>query len=178
MAAFEEILNDLRNRKFAPVYFLMGEESYFIDQISNYIESNALTPDEKEFNQLVMYGSDTDAASVINTAKRFPMMAQYQVVLIKEAQNLKKIEDLVYYVEKPSPSTILVINFKYKKLDKRLRLSKLLAKNSVLFESKKLYDNQVPAWISDYLKKRSVSIDQKAAMLLTEFSGQRFVKGG
>lgn len=176
MAAFEDILKDLRNKKFAPIYFLMGEEAYFIDQISDYIEKNALTPEEKEFNQLVMYGSDTDAASVINAAKRFPMMAQKQVVIVKEAQNLKKIEDLVYYVEQPSASTILVVSYKYKKLDKRMRLSKLLAKNAILFESKKIYDNQVPAWISDYLKKRSVAIDQKAAMLLTEFLGNDLSK--
>lgn len=176
MVTFDNIVQDLRNRKFAPVYFLMGEESYFIDQITNYIEKNVLTSDEKEFNQLVLYGNDVDIAAVINSAKRYPMMAQHQVVIVKEAQNIKKIEDLAFYMAKPLESTILVINYKYKTLDKRLKVSKLIAEKGVLFDSKKIYDNQVPQWISSYLKKRKVGIDLKAGTLLTEFLGNNLSK--
>lgn len=176
MVTFDDIVKDLRNRKFAPVYFLMGEETYFIDQISNYIEKNALTSDEKEFNQLVLYGNDVDISAVINSAKRYPMMAKHQVVIVREAQNIKKIEDLAFYMAKPLESTILVINYKYKTLDKRLKVSKLLADKGVLFESKKIYENQVPQWISDYLKKRNVTIGPKASTLLTEFLGNDLSK--
>ena len=122
MKDFEKIMTDLRNKVFQPVYFLMGEEPYYIDKISDYIEKNVLDEAEKSFNQTVLYGLDTDIENIINTAKRYPMMSKYQVVIVKEAQNIKNFDNLVYYVEAPLKSTILVINYKYKKLDKRKTL--------------------------------------------------------
>jgi DNA polymerase-3 subunit delta len=128
-----DILRDLKNKIYKPVYFLMGEEAYYIDVITDYIATNVLTDSEKEFNQVVMYGKDTTALNVINAAKRFPMMSQYQVVIVKEAQTLDKIDDLHFYVEKPLKSTILVLNYKYKSLDKRKKLYRDLTQNGVVF---------------------------------------------
>lgn len=170
MKEFEELLKDLKNKIYKPIYFLMGEESYYIDQVTDYISKHVLTEAEKTFNQVVLYGKDTDVVTIINAARRFPMMSNYQVVIVKEAQELKKIEELLAYVEKPLKSTILVINYKYDTLDKRTKFSKALA-NHVLIEFKKMYDNQVPAWIISYLKKTNMTIDAEAAELLTEFLG-------
>lgn len=173
---FETILSDLKNKKYVPIYFLMGDESYFIDKITDYISANVLTESDKAFNQTVLYGKDVDIASVINAAKRFPMMAEHQVIIVKEAQNINQIEDLVYYAENPLKSTLLVLNYKYKKLDKRKKLYKILDKSAVLFESKKLYDNQVPDWITKYLKTRNKEIQPTGALLLTEFLGSDLSK--
>jgi DNA polymerase-3 subunit delta len=141
---FEKILKDLKNKVYYPIYFLHGEEAFFIDQISNFIQKNVLNDQEKELNQMVLYGKDTDIKQVISAAKRFPMMASQQVIIVKEAQHLAQIDLLSSYAEKPLQSTILVFCYKYKKIDGRLKVSKILKKNHVLFESKKLYDNQVP----------------------------------
>lgn len=168
---FESILQDLKNKKYAPIYFLMGDESYFIDKITDYIANNVLEESEKAFNQTVLYGKDVDAAAVINTAKRFPMMSEHQVVIVKEAQNIRNIEDLQYYVQNPLNSTLLVINYKYKKLDKRKKLYKEVDKKGVLFESKKLYEDKVPDWITKFLKSKGFDIQPTAALLLTEFLG-------
>ncbi|MBN1184767.1 MAG: DNA polymerase III subunit delta [Bacteroidales bacterium] len=168
---YQEILRDLKNKIYKPIYFLMGEETYFIDVITDYIAENVLTDAEKTFNQMVLYGKDTDIATVINTAKRFPMMANYQVVIVKEAQNLKNIDDLIYYAEKPLKSTLLVINYKYKKLDKRKKLFKVLSDTAVLFDSARLYDDKIPAWATGYLRERNRAIDPAAVMMLVEFLG-------
>lgn len=173
---FESILKDLKNKKYAPVYFLMGEESYFIDKITDYIANNILKEEEKAFNQTILYGKDVDAAAVINTAKRFPMMSEHQVVIVKEAQNIRNIEDLQYYVQNPLNSTLLVINYKYKKLDKRKKLYKEVDKKGVLFESKKLYEDKIPDWITKYLKAKGFDIQPTAALLLTEFLGAELSK--
>ncbi|MBN2485066.1 MAG: DNA polymerase III subunit delta [Bacteroidales bacterium] len=173
---FDSILSDLQQKKYMPIYFLMGDEAYFIDQLTDYIAQNVLSEAEKAFNQTVIYGKDTDIANVINSAKRYPMMAPYQVVIVKEAQNIRNIDDLVYYAQKPLKSTILVVNYKYKTLDKRKRLVKELEKNGVLFESKKLYDNQVPDWITKYLSKRGFQVQPTAALLLSEFLGAELGK--
>jgi DNA polymerase III subunit delta len=167
----EQILSDLKNKIYHPVYFLCGEESYFIDEISNYIQNNILNDAEKTFNQLVLYGKDTDIATVINSAKRFPMMANYQVVIVKEAQLIKNIDDLVYYIEKPLKSTLLVINYKYSKLDKRKKIYKTITEKCIFFESARLYENKIPDWITAYLKRKNYTIEPKAAELLTEFLG-------
>lgn len=171
MKDFEKIMSDLQKRVFHPVYFLMGEEPYYIDKISDYIEKNALEEAEKSFNLTVVYGLDTDMANIINAAKRYPMMSEYQVVIVKEAQNIKNIDNLVYYVQAPLKSTILVINYKYKKLDKRTKFYTTLSKNATVFESKKLYDNQIPDWISGYLKQNGLVIQPEAAVLLSEYLG-------
>jgi DNA polymerase-3 subunit delta len=170
-ATYEEIISDVKKRIFKPVYFLAGEEPYYIDLITDYIEENVLTEAEKSFNQVVFYGDDTSVPAVIETSRRFPMMASHQVVIIKEAQTLRKIDDLLIYAEKPLNSTILVLNYKYKVLDKRTKLYKILDSHHVYFESGRLRDYQVPAWIEKYLMTKGIKIDPSASALLTEFLG-------
>lgn len=173
---YEKIIEDLKKKIYHPIYFLSGDEAYFIDKITDFISKNVLTEEEKAFNQLVLYGKDTNIEDVDNTARRYPMMANYQVVIVKEAQSLKKIENIIYYAEKPLKSTILVFSYKYGTLDKRKKVYKVLEKNGVLFESKKLYDNKIPAWITDYLKEKNYTIDPVAARLLNEFLGNDLSK--
>jgi DNA polymerase-3 subunit delta len=168
---YEEIIADLKKRIFKPVYFLAGEEPYYIDLITDYIEGNVLTETEKSFNQIVIYGEDTSLPAIIETSRRFPMMASHQVVIVKEAQSVKKIEDLIIYVEKPMPSTILVINYKYKSIDKRTKLYKALETHAVYFESARLRDYQVPAWIEHYLMTQGIKTDPSASAMLTEYLG-------
>lgn len=176
MMSFEQIVSDLKNKIYKPIYFLSGEESYYSDIITKYIQDNALSETEKAFNQTIIYGKDTEISTVINTAKRYPMMANYQVVIVKEAQNIKDIDDLVHYASNPLKSTILVINYKYKTLDKRKKLYKVINDNCVLLESKKLYDNEVPQWINAYLRNKNRTIDPGAGMLMTEFLGNDLSK--
>lgn len=173
---FEQILQDLRNQIYHPVYLLAGEEPFFIDEISNEIERNVLSDSEKEFNQTVLYGRDVDVSTIVSYAKRFPMMANYQVLIIKEAQNVKNLDELVTYAESPLESTILVLCHKYKKYDKRKSLVKTVQKKGVFFESVKLYDNQLPDWIVDKLKKANYSITPKAAVMMAEFLGNDLSK--
>lgn len=168
----KQIVTNIKQGNFKPVYFLMGEEPYYIDKISDYIEENILDEAEKGFNQMVLYGRDISIDDIVANAKRFPMMAEHQVVIVKEAQDLSRtIEKLISYVENPQPSTILVLNYKYKKLDKRKGLYKALRKNSIVFESKKLYENQVADWIRRVLSPKDYSISPKAAQMLVEFLG-------
>ena len=170
-ASFDGILSDLRNRIFKPVYFLAGEEPYFIDIISDYIEEKVLSEADKAFNQIIVYGDDTNIAAVIDTARRFPMMASHQVVIVKEAQSLKKIDDLAIYLEKPLQSTLLVFCYKYKSLDKRTKLYKMLESSAVYFDSPRLRDYQIPAWIESYLMKRGIKTEPSASAMLTEYLG-------
>lgn len=179
----EQIVQDLKNKKYKPIYFLHGEESYYIDLISDYIENQVLSEAEKGFNQTVLYGKDTDIMTVLNAAKRFPMMSEYQVVIVKEAQNLKfskeekkDADPFAAYLENPLKSTILVFCYKYGTLDKRLKIAKLIEKNGLLFESKKLYDNQVAEWVNKYLASRSLTINPKAAALIGEYLGTHLSK--
>ena len=169
--AYEEIVRDLKNRIYKPVYYLMGEESYYIDRISDYIAQTVLTEEEREFNQTILYGSDTEVATIINAAKRYPMMSEYQVVIVREAQNIKKMEELSYYLQKPLMSTILVICHKHGVLDRRKKLAAEIDKVGVLFESKKIKDSQLPGFISSYLKRKSVDIEPKASEMMAEFVG-------
>jgi DNA polymerase-3 subunit delta len=168
---YEEIISDLKKRIFKPVYFLAGEESYYIDLIREYIEENVLPEAEKSFNQVVLYGEDTTVPAIIDAARRFPMMSSHQVVIVKEAQTLRKIEDLIFYLEKPLPSTILVINYKYRAIDKRTKLYKALESQSLYFESPRLRDYQVPAWIERYLMVQGIKTDPNASAMLTEYLG-------
>jgi len=168
---FDEIIGNLQKKIYHPIYFLMGEETYFIDKISDYISENVLTDAEKGFNQSVLYGKDLEPNTIISNARRFPMMANYQVIIVREAQNIKKIEDLEPYVKNPLNSTVLVINYKYKTLDKRKTFTKLLDQKGVLFESKKIYDNQLPAWITSYLKDQNYSISPQASAMIAEYLG-------
>jgi DNA polymerase-3 subunit delta len=170
-ATFEEIMSDLKNRIYKPVYFLAGDEPYYIDFITNYIEEKILPEAEKSFNQMILYGEDTSMATIIETSRRFPMMSNHQVVIVKEAQTLKRIDDLVIYIEKPLLSTILVFNYKYKVLDKRTKLYKLIDSNAVYFESNRLRDYQVPQWIERYLMVKGIKTEPNASAMLTEYLG-------
>ena len=173
----KSIITDIKNGRTKPIYFLMGEEPYYIDGISKYIEKNVLADEEKGFNQMVLYGRDVSIDEIVSNAKRFPMMAEKQVIIVKEAQDLSRtIENLVAYVNNPQPTTILVFCYKYKTLDKRKKLAKTIAKSGVLFESKKLYDNQVPDWIKRVLAGKGFTITPKAAQMLVEFLGNDLSK--
>ena len=139
-----QITKDIKARNIKPIYFFMGEEPYYIDKLTEFIEDNVLQEHEKDFNQTVVYGRDVSIEDVISNAKRFPMMAEYQVVIVKEAQELSRtIDKLESYAENPQPTTVLVFAYKYKTLDKRKKITKILAKSGVVFESKKLYENKV-----------------------------------
>ena len=173
---FEQIIQELKQKKYRPIYFLMGDEGYYIDEITNYIANNVLSEEEKGFNQSILYGKDVETTEIIHAARRFPMMSQHQVIIVKEAQNIAKIEDLEVYANNPLHSTILVVNYRYKTLDKRKKVYKSLAKNGVIFEAKKLYDNQVPQWINSYLNNKGKTIEPKASVLLTEFLGSDLSK--
>jgi DNA polymerase III subunit delta len=170
------ILADLKNKKYRPFYFLSGEETYYIDLISDYIEDNVLDESEKAFNLSVLYGKETDYLTIASEAKRYPMMGEHQVVIVKEAQNIKDLDKLEPYIENPQPSTILVICYKYKTIDKRTKFSKAIASKGVYLESKKLYDSQVPDWINSFMKNKPCSISPKSALLLTEFLGNDLSK--
>ncbi|WP_299113719.1 DNA polymerase III subunit delta [uncultured Winogradskyella sp.] len=169
----KQLVSAIKEGDLKPIYFLMGEEAYYIDKISGFIEDNVLDEAEKGFNQMVLYGRDVSIDDIVSNAKRYPMMAERQVVIVKEAQDLSRtIEKLAQYAENPQPTTVLVINYKYKKLDKRKALYKAINKNGgVVFESKKLYDNQVPDWIRRVLKGQGYDISPKAAQMLVEFLG-------
>lgn len=168
---YEEIISDLKKRIFKPVYFLAGDEPYYIDVLTDFIEEKVLQESEKAFNQMVLYGEDATMQLIIDTARRFPMMASHQVIIVREAQSLKKIEDLVYYLEKPLMSTILVFNYKYKVIDKRTKLYKALETQGAYFESMRLRDYQIPPWIERYLMVKGIKIDPGASATLTEYLG-------
>ncbi len=167
------IVSDIKKGDIKPIYFLMGEESYYIDKISEFIENNILSESERGFNQMIIYGRDASIDDIVSNAKRFPMMAEKQVIIVKEAQELSRtIENLAVYVENPQPTTVLVVCYKYKKLDARKKLAKLIKKKGyVLFESKKLYENQVSDWIRKVLTGKKYNIEPKAVQMLVEFLG-------
>jgi DNA polymerase-3 subunit delta len=180
-----DILKDVKNRKFKPLYLLHGEEPYFIDHISNYMESHILSDAEKGFNQTVLYGKDTDIMTVLNAAKRYPMMADYQVIIVKEAQEMKwgkedgdkkGINPVLSYLENPLNSTILVFCYKYGKFDKRKKTYKAIEKNGLVFESASLYDNKIPGWIEGYATEKKYRISAQAAAMLCEYLGNDLSK--
>ncbi len=172
MNEIKNIVSDIKNGAVKPIYFLMGEEPYYIDKISDYIEKNILEESEKGFNLQVMYGRDVTVDDIVGAAKRYPMMAEKQVIIVKEAQDLSRsIEKLVAYANQPQPTTVLVLNYKYKKLDKRKKLHKAIAKTGLVFESKKLYDNKVADWIRRVLSGKNYQIAPKAAQMLVDFLG-------
>ncbi len=183
---YEQIISELKKKIYHSIYFLQGEEPFYIDQIAEFIEENVLSDSEKEFNQTVVYGKEIDAATLVSYAKRYPMMATHQVLIVKEAQNIKSFlkdekdatkkgkelkDPLIEYFLKPTSSTILVFCFKYKTLDKRKKISKVIEKNAVLFESKKLYDDKIPDWIKARVLSLGYLINQKAMMLMSEYLG-------
>lgn len=167
----DDILRELRSKQYRPIYYLMGEEAYYIDLISDYIMDNVLTDMEKEFNLSVVYGVDVDIATVINAAKRYPMMSEHQVVIVKEAQSIRNIDELSYYLQKPLRSTILVMCHKHGVLDRRKKLAAEIEKVGILFESKKLKEAQLPAFITSYMKRKGVDLEPKATSMLADFVG-------
>ncbi len=197
MKEINQILLDLKRKIYKPIYFLSGEEAYYIDLISDYIENNVLEEADKEFNQTIVYGKDVDLLSVLGLAKQFPMMSDYQVVIVKEAQNIKELNksnggdddsmasknvsnnatpQFLNYINNPQATTILVFCFKYKSIDKRSAIAKALQKHAVFLESTKMYDNQLPEWITNYIKDKNYTINPKATFLLAEFLGNDLSK--
>ena len=174
--SYTKIISDLKQKKYAPIYFLMGEEPYFIDKISDYIEKNVLQEHEKDFNLTVFYGKDSTEENIIATAKRFPMMAEKQVVIVKEAQQLKDIQLFENYVKSPQASTILVFCHKYKKIDGRKSVGKILKKTSVMFTSSKLRDYELPDWIKKIVSVNKMVINPKNTLLLAEYLGADLAK--
>jgi len=173
---FENLRDKIKAGVFYPVYLFQGEEPYYIDQLTDLLIEKVLDDSDRDFNQYVFYGIDSDVGTIINTCKRFPMMTERQLVVVKEAQGLKNIDDLVHYVKQPLRSTILVINYKNGKLDGRKKLSGEIGKTGVLFESKRLYENQIPAFIVSYLSEKNVKIDTKSALMLTDYLGNNLSK--
>lgn len=175
---FDQIINDINNKIFYPVYFFYGEESFFIDQLTNHIEQHALDPSVKEFNQSIVYGRDVSVKDLTDLSRRFPMMGNYQLVIVKEAQDIKSIEGLENYLDSYLDTTILVINYKYKKLDKRKAFYKKLNsnKNIVIYESERLYDNKVPAWIEKTVRHLGYGINPVASRLLSDHLGNDLSK--
>ncbi|MCC8186854.1 MAG: DNA polymerase III subunit delta [Bacteroides sp.] len=167
----DEILRQLKAGTYHPIYYLMGEEPYYIDLIANYIAEHILTDTEKEFNLTVVYGADVDVATVINAARRYPMMSEKQVVIVKEAQAIRNIEELCCYLQKPLLSTLLVVCHKHGVLDRRKKLAAEVAKAGVLFESKKIKEAQLPAFITSYMKAKGVDMDPKATAMMADFVG-------
>lgn len=179
-----DILKDIKARKFKPVYLLHGDEAYYIDKISDYIEKNALSDAERGFNQTIVYGKDTDIMTILNAAKRFPMMSDYQVVIVKEAQDLKYGKDddkkgmdpFLSYLENPSLSTILVLCHKYGKFDKRKKTYKAIEKRGLVFESAEIYESKVPAWVEEFVREKNYRIHARAAAVLAEYLGNDLSK--
>ncbi|MFN0213318.1 MAG: DNA polymerase III subunit delta [Saprospiraceae bacterium] len=173
----EEILRDIQSGKFAPVYFLHGEEPFFIDLIADAVEDKALPETERGFNQTILYGKEVDHLNLLDHLRRYPMMSERQVVILREAQEMKSLTELASYIENPMPSTVFVVSYKHKKIDARTKFGKALGgKNIVFFESKKLYDNQIPDWISSTCKARKRNIEPAAAALMAEYLGTDLAK--
>ena len=172
--SYEQIIGDINRKIFYPIYFLTGEEPHFIDKISKLIETTVLSEDEKEFNQIIVYGRDILPNQIIQMAREYPVFGNYRVIIVREAQDIKQIEKdklLLAYLEKPVPTTLLVFDYKYKKVDGRTSFVQLLKKNGIFFESKKLYDNQVPKWIEGTIRGMGYQINPQAMMLLSENLG-------
>lgn len=169
---YESVMHDLKARDFKPIYYLMGDESYYIDKISDWIAENVLQPEEKDFNQTVLFGSDVNASQIVDAAKRYPMMSEYQVIIVKEAQNVKNVEPIEKYLKAPMTSTILVMCHKNGTIDGRKReYVKAIQQAGVLFESKKLRERDLPSFIEQYLKAREASIDPKSTQMIADAIG-------
>lgn len=168
---YEEIIRRVRAKEYSPVYYLMGEESYYIDKISDYIVDSVLAPEERDFNLTIVYGLNTNINSVIDAARRFPVMSTYQIVLVKEAQQLDNLDKLSEYLQNPQKSTILIFCHKNGVLDRRKKIADEIKKKGVLFESRSLYDSQLPAFINSYLKRRGYQIEPQAALILSNYVG-------
>lgn len=168
---YKAIIKDIENKKFEKVYFLHGEEGYFIDEITKALVDNVLEEHERDFNQAVMYGKDSEVLNIVSEAKGYPMMAERKLVIIKEAQDLKDLDMLESYFTSPSEKTVFVINYKHKTFDTRKKIAKVIAQSGIMFKSEPIKDYQLPEWISNYVKTVGYSITSKASILLSEFLG-------
>lgn len=168
---YEKIIHDVQAGHFKPVYCFMGAESYYIDRLANYVVEQAVAPEQRDFNLIMLYGADAGADKIISAAKSFPMGADRLVVCVKEAQNVKDLDLLAYYLQKPQPTTVLVLCYKNGVLDRRKKLAALIEKTGELYESKKLYESQLPGFIRDYLSRKRVAIDPKAATMMADYVG-------
>lgn len=173
---YDVLLKDLKSEVISPLYLLHGEEPYYIDRLSDYIEDHLLKDSEKAFNQVILYGKDADILTIIDEARQYPMMSSKRLIILKEAQQMKTLPDLLPYIESSVPTTVLVICYKYNKIDKRTKFSKALEQKAVVFESKRIYDNQVPAWIRDYLKEEGYQAANGVGELLAEYLGSDLSK--
>ena len=173
---YTQIQTSIINKDLAPVYFLMGEEPYYIDKLIKLFSENILNNEEKELNQIILYAKETTTEQIISQAKQFPFGSKKRVIIIKEAQDLKNIESLDTYIENPQPNTILIIAYKGKSIDKRKKFGKTLAAKCIVFESKRLYENKVPVWISEYVDKRGYKISNEATIVLAEHLGSNLTK--
>lgn len=168
---YQQIMADLKARRFSPIYILMGDEPYYIDQIADHIANNVLTEDERDFNQTILYGADTNDAQVADLARRYPMMAEHQVVIVKEAQNIRSYDNLEKYLHNPMPSTVLVWCHKNGTIDKRKKIMTLAQSAGVVFESTKLKEGQLPTFITNYLKTKAITIDPKSTQMVADHIG-------
>lgn len=175
-SSYASIHNDIKRRQFKPIYLLMGDEGYFIDELTGLLSETVLTEEEKDFNMLTYYGVDSDVNVIISSARRFPMMSEHQLIIVKEAQQLEQFELLDLYAKNPMLSTVLVINYKHGTVDKRKALVKHIEKIGVVFESKKLYENQIPAFITSWFREKEIGIDEKSAQMLTDYLGNDISK--
>lgn len=171
MATHIDILKQLKNKTYAPLYLLDGEEAYYIDLISDYMEDTILDESEKDFNMTILYGKDTNTGEIFAAVKRYPMMSNYNLVILKEAQMFQKFDELENYFKNPDPTTIFVMCYKYKKADKRKSFYKTIAKNGIVFTSDKIQESKIPDWIMDYCQKKKYEIDSKSAQMLASFIG-------
>lgn len=171
VAQYEQLSKEIKARKFASIYLLMGEDGHFIDCLTDLLAESILLESERAFNQIVVYGKDTDEGTIINHARQMPMMGSYQVVIVKEAAQLRKIDTLSLYAKSPSPTTILVVAYKGKSIDKRTQFYKIVAEKGIVFESAKPYDSEIGGWLSDYIKKMGCTVESKALKMLTDFLG-------
>lgn len=174
--SYNEIKANIRLKKFMPIYLFQGEEGYFIDELTTMLIDSVVSDSERDFNQTIVYGLDTSVATIITACRRYPMMAERQLVVVREAQHLKAIDDLMIYAKKPMPSTVLVINYKHGKLDGRKKLSGEIAKSGILFESKKIYDNKVPEFVAEYLRDKQISISPPTVQILADYLGNDLSK--
>lgn len=176
MVTFEQIVTEIKARKYRPVYLFMGDEPYYIDELTSMLTETVLPEEERDFNQSILYGMETNVTAVITMARSYPMMSDHQLIVIKEAQNLSKIEELEVYVKNPLKSTILVLNYKGGSLDKRKKLYAEIDKNGAIFESKKIPEYKIPAFITSYILSKGLSIDQKSAQMLSDYLGNDLSK--
>ena len=173
---FESIMRDLRDGKFAPVYMLTGDEPYFIDAIADYLEQHVVAPEARDFDQIVLYGRDIKADEHLMAAQQCPMAGMRRLVLVKEAQNIRSYDNLIFYLQHPNPAVVLAFCYKHKKFDKRTKAAQAIEKTGVFFDSKQIYDNQIAAWVSQYAHSRNVDIEPQAADLIAEFVGNNLTQ--